>query len=253
MAQPWLYRAGVGETRVQLCGPLAVRIEGARLDDLLPGRQGRVLFAYLVLERRSVAPRDALIDLLWGEAPPEAADAALSALLSKLRRVARVEGRSELRLVLPVGAWVDAEVAAEALHRAESCVARRDWSSAWGPARVAQHITERPLLPGETGLWAAARRHRLEAMRIRALELAGLAALRIGGGELSTAERTADRLVQLAPLRESGTRLLMEIHAARGNRAEAILAFEELRLRLRDELGVSPSAETLEAHRLLLV
>lgn len=36
-------------------------------------------------------------------------------------------------------------------------------------------------------------------MRIRGLELAGLAAARIGGGELATAERTAERLVELAP------------------------------------------------------
>jgi SARP family transcriptional regulator, regulator of embCAB operon len=242
----------VGETRIQLCGPFVARIAGERVDGRLPGRQGRLLFAYLVLERRTVATRDALVDLLWGEAPPDAADAALSALLSKLRRSVGVEGRPEVRLVLPVDAWVDVEAAAEAVHRAESCVARGDWASAWGPARVAQHVAERPFLPGETGPWVAARRRGLEAMRIRGLELAGLAAARIGGGELATAERAAERLVELAPLRESGTRLLMEIHSARGNRAEALLAYEELRRRLRDELGVGPSAETVEAHRRLL-
>ncbi len=192
------------------------------------------------------------MDLLWGEAPPEAADAALSALLSKLRHVVPIEGRSEVRLGLPTDTWVDVEVASEAIHRAESCVARGEWASAWGPARVAQHVSERPFLPGEAGLWVAARRHALEAMRIRALELAGSAAMRIGGGELATAERTAERLVELAPLRESGTRLLMEIHAARGNRAEALLAYEALRQRLRDELGVGPSAETVEVHCRLL-
>ena len=107
-------------------------------------------------------------------------------------------------------------------------------------------------MPGEAGLWVSARRRGLEAIRIRALELAGLAAMHIGGGELATAERTAERLVELAPLRESGTRLLMEIHAVRGNRAEALLAYEALRQRLRDELGVGPSAETVAAHRRLL-
>jgi DNA-binding SARP family transcriptional activator len=240
------------ETRIQLCGPLAARIAGVRIDNRLPGRQGRLLLAYLVLERRSLSPRDALVDLLWGEAPPDASDAALSALLSKLRRIVTLEGRSEVRAILEPNTWVDVEAAAEAVHRAESCVARGDWAVAWGPARVAQHITERVFLPGESGLWVSARRRALEALRIRSLELAGLAAARIGGGELATAERTANRLVQLAPLRESGTRLLMEIHEARGNRAEALFAYEELRLRLRDELGVGPSAETVAAHRRLL-
>lgn len=248
-----LWFDGVRETRIQLCGPLVARLAGERVDGHLVGRQGRLLFAYLVLERRTVATRDRLVDLLWGEAPPDAADAALSALLSKLRRIVGVEGRSELRLALPADAWVDVEAAAEAVHRAESSVARGEWTAAWGPARVAQHVSERLFLPGEAGPWVVARRGALDAMRIRALELAGLASARIGGGELATAERTAERLVTLAPLRESGTRLLMEIHAARGNRAEALLAYEELRRRLRDELGVGPSAETVEAHRRLLV
>ena len=69
------------------------------------------MFAYLVLGRRTVATREALVDLLWGEAPPEAADAALSALLSKLRRIVPVEGRSEVHLGLATDTWVDVEAA----------------------------------------------------------------------------------------------------------------------------------------------
>jgi hypothetical protein len=33
--------------RVQLCGTFAVELMGRRIDNLLPGRQGRLLFAYL--------------------------------------------------------------------------------------------------------------------------------------------------------------------------------------------------------------
>jgi SARP family transcriptional regulator, regulator of embCAB operon len=226
----------MGETRIQLCGPLLARL----------------LFAYLVLERRQPEGRDILADVIWGDEPPDALESALSALLSRLRRVVSLDGRFEVRLLLPADTWVDVEVAAEALHRAESAVAREDWGGAWGPARVAQHVCERTFLPGETSAWAAGRRAALEATLIRALELAGLSALRIGGSELNTAERAARRLAELAPLRESGTRLLMEVMERRGNRAEALLAYEELRQRLRDELGVGPSAETVEAHRRLL-
>ena len=70
-------------------------------------------------------------------------------------------------------------------------------------------------------------------MRIRGLELAGVAAARVGGGELATAGAHRRRLVELAPLREA-YRPPMEIHAARGNRAEAPLAYDELRHRLRE-------------------
>lgn len=246
------YRRLVGETRIQLCGPFVARIAGTRVDGRLPGRQGRMLLAYLAHERRRVE-REELIGLLWGELPPEAADSALSALLSKLRRVVPLDGRSAVRLTLADDAWVDVHVAREALHRAESAVAHEDWEGAWGPARVAQHIGERPFLAGESSWWWAEHRRRAHAALLaRALELAGLASIRIGGGELPTAERAARRLVELAPLRESGTRLLMEVLDRRGNRAEALLAYEELRCRLRDELGVPPSADTQELHRALL-
>lgn len=242
----------MGETRIQLCGPLLARVDGERIDDRLPGRQGRLLFAYLVLERRRPVGRDVLGDVLWGDGPPDASDSALSALLSKLRRLVAIEGRSEVRLLLPVDTWVDLEAAAEALHRSESAVAREDWFGAWGPARVAQHVCERPFLPGEASRWAVERRVGLEAMLVRALELAGVSALRIGGSELNTAERAARRLAEIAPLRESGTRLLMEVMKQCGNRAEALLAYDALRRRLRDELGVGPSAKTQALHRELL-
>jgi DNA-binding SARP family transcriptional activator len=241
----------MGETRIQLCGPLVARVDGTRIEGRLPGRQGRVLFACLVDERRRLS-RDELEAVLWEDVVPETADAALSALLSKLRRVVVLEGRSVVRVVLPEDAWVDVHVAREALHRAEAAVARGDWEAAWGPARVVQHVGQRPFLPGETGAWVDARRRAHHALLVRALELVGVAALGIGGGELATAERAARRLVELAPLRESGTRVLMSVLDRAGNRAEALLAYEALRVRLRQELGVAPCRETQEVHRLLL-
>ena len=242
----------MGETRIQLAGPLVARIAGERIDEQLAGRQGRLLFAHLVLERRAPVTREELVELLWEEEPPDGADSALSALLSKLRRLVPLEGRTEVRLALPPDPWVDVEAAQEALHRAESAIARADWSAAWAPARVAQHVCMRPFLAGQSGSWVESQRRRQEASLLRSLELAGLAAARIGGGELATAERAARQLVELAPLRESGTRLLMEVHVRRGNRADALLAYDALRRSLREELGVPPSAETQEHHRALL-
>ena len=37
--------------RIQICGALAVERDGERLDSRLPGRQGRLLFTYLVVNR----------------------------------------------------------------------------------------------------------------------------------------------------------------------------------------------------------
>lgn len=238
--------------RIQICGPVVAEVDGARVERSLPGRQGRLLFVYLVANRLRPAPRAELAEALWGERPPPNVDSALSALLSKVRRLVAVEGRGEVRVMLPDDAWVDLEAAAEGLHRAESAGARGEWHDAWGPARLAQHVAARGFLPREDAPWITAIRHRLEGIELRALELVAQGCLAIGGTELDTAERAARTLVEKAPFRESGHRALMELLDARGNRAEALTVFERLRTLLREELGAAPAPATLELHRRLL-
>jgi DNA-binding SARP family transcriptional activator len=241
--------------RIQLCGRVVAILNGRRVDRELPGRQGRLLFAYLAANRLRGASRAELMDAVWPEGLPGAPESALSALVSKLRRVVgqeRLEGRSELRLAIADDAWIDVEAAGAALHRAESAHACSDWPEVWVAARVAQHIAVRPFVAGEEAPWIEARRRQLEGTYLRALELAAHASLRIGGGELDTAERSARSLVQNAPFRESGYRYLMEVLAARENRADALQVYDQLRTLLRDELGTAPSPATRELHRTLL-
>src|SRR5438132_3197419 len=40
---------GVVPARIQLCGRMAIELDGGRVEGDLPGRQGRVLFAYLAI------------------------------------------------------------------------------------------------------------------------------------------------------------------------------------------------------------
>ena len=158
--------------RIQICGALAVERDGERLDARLPGRQGRLLFTYLVVNRHRHISRDELAEALWREPDPAAVDARLNPLLSKLRRVFgadAVDGRSTIRLCLPE-AWVDLEAAAEAIHRAESSVAQQGWARAWGPALTALFVAERDFLPGEDAPWIDEIRHQLTELRLRALD-----------------------------------------------------------------------------------
>jgi hypothetical protein len=73
--------------RVQLCGSFAVELSGRRIDNMLPGRQGRLLFAYLVLSRLWPVSRSTLMEALWGDDQPANAGGALNALISKTRAV----------------------------------------------------------------------------------------------------------------------------------------------------------------------
>jgi DNA-binding SARP family transcriptional activator/tetratricopeptide (TPR) repeat protein len=228
---------------IRLCGPVVVEAEGRRLDAGLPGRQGRLLFAYLVLNRTRGCPRDELIDVLWPEGPPAAADSALSALLSKLRRALGegiLEGRGELRLRLGDAVRVDIESSIAAIGEAEAAIEAGDATLAAERARAALATDLQTFLPDAEGGWTAEQRRELDTIRLRALETLAEAGLRQGGRELGAAEQAAHAAVAAAPFRESGHRLLMEIHEAAGNPAEALRAFEDLRSLLREELGTTP-------------
>ena len=242
-------------TRIQLCGRLVVELDGRRIERALPGGKGRVLFTYLVLNRDRRVNRDELLIAVYGEDASPDQHPSLSVLLSKLRSVIGQEllaGRSEIELALPRDAFVDVEAAREALHRAESHVAAGEWAEAWGPAGVAYHVGRRLLLQGEDRPWLEEWRRRLEDVHLRGLECFAEARLGLGGPTLPQAEDAARRLIELAPYRESGHRILMEAQERRGNVAEALLAYDRLRVLLRDELGVAPSAAVQSVHRRLL-
>jgi len=216
-----------------------------RLEARLPGRQGRLLFAYLVLNRHRVISRDELVEALWPRNLPSSTEVGLNALVSKLRKVLGagvLDGRSSLRLWLGGPGTVDVEVAVEAVHRAESQVALGEFRRAWGPSLVALFTAERELLPGEDAPWIDERRRQMEQIRIRALETYAAAAFATGGTELPAAVRAGRRLVDLVPLRETGYQVLMRALASQGNVAEALRVYTELCEVLREQLGVLPCA-----------
>ena len=133
--------------RIQICGALAVERDGQRLDALLPGRQGRLLFTYLVstataTSHATSSPRPCGANPTLPRSMPGSTRCCPSYAGSSAPTA--VDGRSALRLCLP-DAWVDLEAAVEAIHRAESAVAQQDWTRAWGPALTALFVAERGL------------------------------------------------------------------------------------------------------------
>jgi DNA-binding SARP family transcriptional activator len=243
------------ETRIQLCGRLVVRLEGRRVDDALPGALGQLLFAYLMLNRLRRIDRDELLLAVYGEEATRDHQARLTVLLSKVRRVTGpglVVGRAQLEVALPEDAFIDVEAALEALHRAESYVAKGEWAAAWGPAGLSYDVANRPLLRGHDRPWLDEWRRRLDDIRLSGLECVAAASLGLGGPELPQAATCARRLVELAPFRETGYRILMESLERSGNGAEALRVYDRLRVTLRDELGVPPSAAVQDVYRRLL-
>ena len=244
MTSPTPSTAASTSTRVELCGPLVAQIGGRRVEHLLPGRKGRQLFSCLVIAAGRPTSRDELIEAIWHADAPNDPDATFATLLTRLRgAVGRdvIRGRSELVLDLGPDAWVDWHVAHAGVGIAERLLAAGDARGALAHASEGLEIARRPLLPGLSTPWLEDRRRELVDLTVALLETAGRAALALRGEHLPQAERYGRELIDREPYRESGYALLMEIHESRGNVAEALRVFDDLRTLLREELGLTPA------------
>jgi DNA-binding SARP family transcriptional activator len=201
-----------------------------------PGRQGRIVFAYLAARRDQAVPRDELAEVLWGDQLPATWEKALRVLMTKLRALLEacgIDGSTALtsafgcyKLTLPVGAWVDVEAAVDAVERAEAALVAGDLNEARSQATVASGLARRSFLPGEDGSWVEECRRDLRDVLVRAVECLRDASL--GVGESPEAVRFAEEVTELEPFRDSGYRRLMESHAAAGNSAEALRVYERV-------------------------
>jgi DNA-binding SARP family transcriptional activator len=243
----------LSDVTIRLCGRMSVEFGGREIG--LRGRQARLVVAYLAWNRRRPVSRDELADLLWPRDAPASPDDVLTALLSKIRAAlgpGTLEGRRELALALPEDAWIDVEAAHAHLERAEAAYQASDWAETCRAGHDVLDVTAAPFLLAHDHPWVEQRRRELEELRLRTLERVGNAALELGGSGIGAAERSGRAIVESAPFRESGHVLLMEALAARGDVAEALRAYEDLRMRLRDELGAIPGADLRALHERLL-
>ncbi|HXZ47874.1 MAG TPA: bacterial transcriptional activator domain-containing protein [Usitatibacter sp.] len=246
--------------RIYIVGRVAIEHGGKAVEqEEFPGRQGVIAFARLAFDRHVAVGRGELAEAIWSGEPPRAWDAALSAIASKLRSLLARAGLGKdalasalgcYQLNLPVDAWVDAEAAFDSLHEAEGCLRAGRRREAWSAAQAAYHICRRPFLAGEEGAWVAAAREQVATTFVRACEC--LADVYIWNREPAVAVDVARQAIATQPFRETGYQLLMRAHAAAGNKAEALRAYEDCRKRISDELGVAPSPETQAVYRELL-
>jgi predicted ATPase/DNA-binding SARP family transcriptional activator len=251
--------------RVELTGLLRVVADAGGVVDAaaFPGRQGRLLFAFLAASRRPM-PREELAEALWPAGPPPRWKRDLSALVSKLRALLRSVGVDDgaalvsaagcYELRLPAGSVVDVHGAVAKATEASRALREGDSDRALAAAVAAAEVGRRPLLAGEEAGWITDLRHELERSRLAALDVA--AQVLGERGAFAQAVALANEAVELAPFRESGYASLMRLQLAAGDRAETLRTYERCRKLLADELGVDPAPETesvyldaLRAHR----
>ena len=244
--------AGVAsDVRIGILGPLEVRVGFGEPVEVV-GPRLRTLLLRLAIDPDRVVLTSELIDAIWGEDPPAGAANALQSLVSRLRRLLPDVVGSEpagYRLALDPDA-VDA-VRFETLALAGHQELRGDPRQAASTLREALELWRGPALADGAGSrFAEAAAARLQELRLGALEDRIEADLANGAGDSLVAE--LDELVTAHPLRERLHGQLMRALTRAGRQADALAAYERLRARLANELGIDPGEELRAVHLAVL-
>ncbi|MGC4862292.1 BTAD domain-containing putative transcriptional regulator [Micromonospora sp. DT41] len=241
--------------RIKLFGPLSL-YEDSRAVPLAAGRH-RLVLARLALTPNAAVSRDELIDLLWGQDVPGTAVNLVQTYVSRLRRVlpGDTPGRSHQALALVPGGYrltvateqLDLLVGQSLLSRARAlddgpaAFALLD-DAVWQWRGVP--LADVPEMHGDP-LLTAIEEERIAAT-IRHARLAGL---------LARCDRALPVVRDVAgqhPLHEPLQAQLITTLAGVGQQAAALRAYEDVRRRLADDLGIDPGQDLAEAYRAVL-
>ncbi|WP_077063337.1 BTAD domain-containing putative transcriptional regulator [Streptomyces sp. MP131-18] len=244
--------------RFGVLGPLRVTAADGRAVRV-PEAKVRAVLANLLMHEGRPVPAARLIDDVWdGERLPARPGAALQAKVSQLRRALEAAGPGGRDLVVsgPSGyALLVAGAEVDAIRFAELLAQARSYGT--DPRRRAA------LLDEALELWrgpafadfadapfARPAIMRLEEERLAAQEERAHARLALGEHDALLPELTG--LVARHPLRERLRALQLKALYRTGRQGEALESFEELRRRLRDELGADPGPEVVAVHQAVL-
>jgi DNA-binding SARP family transcriptional activator/Tfp pilus assembly protein PilF len=241
--------------RVLVLGPLVVR-HGAADAPLRAARQ-RTLLGRLAMSPNEAVARSELIDLLWPGEPPEAAVNLVQTYVTRLRHLLAPAGAgpSPARIVRSGDTGYVLRAGPDELD----LLRFRDLT---GRARAARPAAALDLLDRALPVWRAAPASDVPALagHPRALALTNeriQAVLQHADltDRLGCHDRSLPALRALSeehPLHEPIWGRLILALAAGGLQAAALRAYEEIRARLADELGIDPGPELADFHRRVL-
>ncbi|MEU6409467.1 BTAD domain-containing putative transcriptional regulator [Microbispora sp. NPDC046933] len=245
--------------RLRLLGPVAAW-RGDRSVDLGPPLQ-RAALCLLAARPGRVATRDALINGLWGERPPNTAEQSVYTYIAGLRRALEPQaGRRGPYVVLPHrsrGYLLERETVEVDVedfeHHLTEARRLRGAGDPYGSLRALQAAAQcwsGPALCGIPGPFAEAERARLEELRLSARE--DHADTLLGLGLHQEAAAALAELAAEAPLRERTRDLLMLALYRCGRQADALQVYMDVKRLLAERLGVDPGETLRERYELIL-
>ena len=236
---------------VALLGPLEVT-DGNRAVPISGARLRRLLLRLAVEPGRAVSGAE-LVHAVWTDDPPADQVNALQTLVSRLRRALGQAG-----FVQQVGAGyrldsiqTDVQLFQERTAQARRSAASQDLATAVEDYRQALALWRGPaLVDVEDADWAQPLVARWQDERLAALRARIDSDLQLG--HTSTAIGELEGLVRDHPTQEELTLTLMSALAAAGRPADGLVAYENLREVLTDELGIDPAPELRDSYQRLL-
>lgn len=238
--------------RIMLFGATTAVVAGDEVSGTrLGGAKPRQVLEALALAGGAPVTKDRLVDLLWGDDAPAGAVATLESYVCVLRRaLGGGRGRDSVVRTSAAGYVLDTTRVTVDLGECRTlleAVERATAGEAVRLARRALRLCDRPLLASETRAWWADHEREVFGRQLgRACATAAAGALE--GGDVAAALDLTTRALAADPLDEAAARTQMLALDADGRRAQALQVFLALRHRLRDELGVEPSAPTREVY-----
>jgi DNA-binding SARP family transcriptional activator/pimeloyl-ACP methyl ester carboxylesterase len=238
--------------QVSLLGPLRIETESGEV--VIASAKERSLLAALALNAEHVVGADALVDALWGDAPPATARKTLQTYVSNLRRALG----PDVLVTEPTGYVLRIDAAAVDVGRFRALIRAGEDALRRGSIDQARDALWKALAQwrGEplagvaphTGLGA-------EAVRLWEEYLTALEA-RIGAdlaaGATGELVGELEALVREHPFRERLWAHLMVALYRGGRQADALAAFGRARAILREELGLEPGGELRRVERAVL-
>ncbi|MGH8962329.1 MAG: BTAD domain-containing putative transcriptional regulator [Jatrophihabitantaceae bacterium] len=235
-----------------ILGPVEVREDGGEFVEVA-GTRLRCLLARLALDAGRPVGVATLVDAVWGDQPPADEANALQTLVSRLRRAlggATTIGQSAAGYRLAVSREdVDAFRFETLAADGASALRAGEAAGAAGKLRAALALWRGPAL-SDVGESVTAAATRLNDLRLAALVDRIDADLALGRASSVVSEievRASEH-----PLHERLAGQLVRALATTGRQADALTAYERVRARLADELGVDPSADLQATHLAVL-